>query len=97
MSLAPPAAPRAAAAPEAEALVGAMEREIAIALGEGAGNAALVQLLGAVRARAAAMAPAASPPPSPKELAAYGAAMGADLDKLEDLLEALQLFAISGS
>jgi hypothetical protein len=91
----PPAQP-AAAAPEAEALVGAMEREITAALGAGAANPAIVQLLGAIRARAAKMAPATGPPPPAGALQSLGGAMGKDLDDLEDLLEALQLFPTSG-
>jgi hypothetical protein len=96
MSTSPAPARPAAAAPEADALVAAMEREIAAALAGDAPNPAIAQLLGSIRARAAKMAPATGPPPPPSALAASATDMGKDLDALEDLLEALQLFASRG-
>ncbi|WP_438011801.1 hypothetical protein WME89_26065 [Sorangium sp. So ce321] len=95
MKTAAPDDPRRAPAlssSEAAALASALEQEVAQALGAGAANPALARVLAAIRARAAAMFPAAGPPPPPAALAKLGAEMGKDLDALEDLLEALQLF-----
>jgi len=90
-------APRSAPPPpDPRALCADLTREIGARLGPLTETRALTDLLAAVRARADAMSPDAAPPLDAKALAALAADMGDDLDKLEDLLEALALAAGTG-
>ena len=73
--------------------MGALERAIDDVVLDEKPARLLAQILRNVRVRAAAMSPATGPSPAPAVLAKAGLDMAKDLDTLEDLLEAFQLFA----
>lgn len=90
---APP--PDATTTPEPAALVDELAAAIAQSMPPAIpdpARTALMVFVSGIRARAAGMFPAGAPPLPPKELAARGAELARDLDKLEDLLEAFLLF-----